>query len=186
MRIGVGHAAEQRQLDGGLIELAGLQGKLCAVTGRTLATPEIDFVAGTEAGVEVIDGAVVAVRIQLAVAIAAQQFLPVGIERGLDLRQLRTSGDHRLRLSLAHPGDGGGQVVTAHPGLFDQATQLRAAKAVPPLLVVVAGAGGVRRLPGGGRRYAAVRALGRTATGAEQQAEGQHTQLRLHREIIHW
>ncbi|MNN76415.1 hypothetical protein D3C81_1927910 [compost metagenome] len=86
--IGVGHPAEQRQLHRCLIKLAGLQGELRAITGGALATPEIDFVAGTEAGVEVIDGAVVAVGIQLAVAIAAQQFLPVGIERGLDLRQL--------------------------------------------------------------------------------------------------
>ncbi|MNR65066.1 hypothetical protein D3C85_1879670 [compost metagenome] len=52
-----------------------------------MAAPEIDLVTGAEVGVEVIHRLVAAVGVELAVAIASQQFLPIGIQRGIDFRQ---------------------------------------------------------------------------------------------------
>ncbi|MNG12212.1 hypothetical protein D3C84_958100 [compost metagenome] len=72
MRVAVGDAAEQRQLHRRLIEFAGLQAELRTVAGSALAAPEVDFVSGAEVGVKVIDGLVIAVGIELAVAVAAQ------------------------------------------------------------------------------------------------------------------
>ncbi|MNQ70568.1 hypothetical protein D3C85_852120 [compost metagenome] len=172
LRVTVGHTAEQRQFHGGLIELAGFETELRAVAAGPLATPEIDFVAGNQVRREVVDGVVIAVGIELTVAAAPQQFLAIGVDPGLDLGQLRAAGNHRVGLGLAHSGDGRGQVVAAEPRLFDQAPQLRAAEAVPPLLVVMDSACGVPGLPGSRRLDAAVGALWRGAAGAEQQAQG--------------
>ncbi|MOA41676.1 hypothetical protein D3C78_1636590 [compost metagenome] len=68
--VAVGDAAEQGQLHRRAVELAGRQRLQRTVPGRPFAAPEIQLISGTEVGVVVIDGAVVPIHIQLAVALA--------------------------------------------------------------------------------------------------------------------
>ena len=144
LRISIGNAAEQRQLNRRAIKFAGLQRKLRTVARRSFTAPEIDLIRRAQIGIEIVHGFIAAVGIQLAITLAAQQFLPIGIQPGLDLRQQRAASNHRAGLRLLNARHRSGKVETADASLFDQTIQLRAAKLCPPLRVVAGDAGAVR------------------------------------------
>ncbi|MNN27427.1 hypothetical protein D3C81_1409620 [compost metagenome] len=144
LRVTVGDAALQGQFDGGTVELAGLYTEHGAVARRAFAAPEVDFVTGAQLGVVIIQRAIVRADVELAVAFAVQQFLPVGIETGLDFREQRGAGNRRAGLGLPDPRNSGAEVMAAQSRLFDQSIQLGAAELGPPLAVALHGTGLLR------------------------------------------
>ena len=70
LHITVGHAAEQGQLDGGLIKFAGLERLYGAVPCCGFAAPKVHFITGAQVGVKIVHGLVVIAGIQLAIALA--------------------------------------------------------------------------------------------------------------------
>jgi len=165
--------AEQGQLHVGLIELTGVQAVHGAVARSGAAPPEVDFIAGGEAGVIAVDGPVAFGGVQVRVAAAAQQPLPAGGEVELQFRQQRCAGNHRRGLGLTDPRHGGRYVETVTTGLVDQAVQRRAAKLRPPALVDGLGRFAFCIVPGGGRGEAAINGGRVSATGREQQAQAE-------------
>ena len=82
-----GDAAEYRQFNRCLIKLAGVERVQRAVAGRRFASPKVHFVAGGQAGINVVHRFVVVAGIQLAIAFAAQQFFAVATAAQLDFGQ---------------------------------------------------------------------------------------------------
>ena len=186
LHVAAGDAAEQGQLDGGLVKLAGIERVQGAVTGCGFAAPKVHFVAGRQVGVKVVQGLVVVGGIQLAVTLAAQQFFTVGAAGKLHFGEPRGASNNGCGAGLLHAGNGCGQVVTADSCLSNQTVQGRATKMTPPLLAAQLAGLRVGRLPGRGRLHRVRVARRGLAARAQQQARGQQTQRRLHQSIIHW
>lgn len=161
LQVAVGDAGEQGQLYRCAVVLAGLEAFQGTAVGSPATAPEVHFVAGAEAGGEGVDGIVVGGRVGTAVARVAQEFLPAGAERRIQLRQQRRAGDHRRGLGLAYAGHRRAEVLAVQQGALQQAVQFRRAEGLPPLADVAGIAAPGRQVaPLAGRGQAAVEGAG--------------------------
>ena len=101
---------------------------------RPVPSPEVEFVARREQGIEVVVDA----------RARARHRRPLARRRGvqLDRRQQRRTGDPRLRVRFLDARDRSGKIVVAAFGRRDQLVEPGRSEAMPP----------IRRRPDGGRR----------------------------------
>ncbi len=187
LQVAVGDAGEQGQLYRCAVVLAGLEAFQGTAVGSPATAPEVHFVAGAEAGGEGVDGIVVGGRVGTAVARVAQEFLPAGAERRIQLRQQRRAGDHRRGLGLAHAGHRCAEVLAVQQGALQQAVQFRRAEGLPPLADVAGIAAPGRQVaPLRGAARPLSRGAGSAAAGAEQQAGGNQERFFMDISVIGW
>ncbi|MNF87826.1 hypothetical protein D3C84_703030 [compost metagenome] len=179
--VGAGDAGADGQFQGCAVRLAGAQALQGGVAGGGVGAPEVHFVAGAEHRAEGVEAPFLVAGVDPAVAVAAHQPLAVGVEVGVQAGQQRGAGNARRGFGLAHAGDGGGQVLVGHAGLFHQAAEFGAVEAAPPLGADGGGLWIDRGLPGrGGGDLAGGLFQGRAAAG-QGNAEGQQGKAGLHR-----